>query len=100
MWPIRTVLFRPGRAAPPEGLALPWRWIRGDDGWSDVTTLGQVLAVGAGRPADADITLFKPMGMGLSDLSVAILVYQRAVELGLGMALPARNVPMPRWTLA
>ena len=72
----------------------------GDDGWSDVTTLGQVLAVGAGRPADADITLFKPMGMGLSDLSVAILVYQRAVELGLGMALPARNVPMPRWTLA
>jgi len=34
-WPIRTVLFRPGRAAPPPGLKLPWRWIRPDDGWSD-----------------------------------------------------------------
>nr|WP_245843070.1 L,D-transpeptidase family protein [Sphingomonas laterariae] len=34
-WPIRTVLFRPGRAAPPPGMILPWRWIRADDGWSD-----------------------------------------------------------------
>ena len=35
VWPIRTVLFRPGRAAPPEGLRLPWRWVRDGDGWSD-----------------------------------------------------------------
>ena len=34
-WPIRTVLFRPGRASPPGGLRLPWRWVRADDGWSD-----------------------------------------------------------------
>lgn len=34
-WPIRTVLFRPGHAAPPAGMALPWRWVRPDDGWSD-----------------------------------------------------------------
>ena len=34
-WPIRTVLFRPGRAMPPPGLRLPWRWVRDDDGWSD-----------------------------------------------------------------
>ncbi len=34
-WPIRTVLFRPGRAAPPEGMKLPWRWVRPGDGWSD-----------------------------------------------------------------
>ena len=34
-WPIRAVLFRPGRAAPPEGLRLPWRWVRPGDGWSD-----------------------------------------------------------------
>ena len=71
-----------------------------EDSWSDVTTLGQVLAKGGGRPADADLTLFKPMGMGLSDLSVAILVYHRAVELGLGVKLPAKHVPMARWTLA
>ncbi|MDX3901309.1 MAG: L,D-transpeptidase family protein [Sphingobium sp.] len=33
-WPIRAVLLRPGRVAPPP-LALPWRWTRPDDGWSD-----------------------------------------------------------------
>ena len=34
-WPIRSVLFRPGRASPPPGLVLPWRWSRASDGWSD-----------------------------------------------------------------
>lgn len=34
-WPIRAVLLRPDRIAMPEGLALPWRWIRPEDGWSD-----------------------------------------------------------------
>jgi L,D-peptidoglycan transpeptidase YkuD (ErfK/YbiS/YcfS/YnhG family) len=34
-WPVRAVLLRPGRIAMPEGLALPWRWIRPDDGWCD-----------------------------------------------------------------
>ncbi|MET0374319.1 MAG: L,D-transpeptidase family protein [Rhizorhabdus sp.] len=34
-WPIRTVLFRRGHAAPPIGMTLPWRWVREDDGWSD-----------------------------------------------------------------
>jgi L,D-peptidoglycan transpeptidase YkuD (ErfK/YbiS/YcfS/YnhG family) len=34
-WPIRAVLLRPDRVAPPEGLKIPWRWIRPDDGWSD-----------------------------------------------------------------
>lgn len=34
-WPIRAVLFRPGRAVPPTALRLPWRWVRANDGWSD-----------------------------------------------------------------
>ena len=34
-WPIRAALFRPGRASPPPGLALPWRWTGAHDGWSD-----------------------------------------------------------------
>lgn len=34
-WPVRTVLLRPERIAVPQGLALPWRWIRDDDGWCD-----------------------------------------------------------------
>lgn len=33
-WPIRSALLRPGRVAPSK-IALPWRWLRPDDGWSD-----------------------------------------------------------------
>lgn len=34
-YPVRGVLFRPGRTAPPPGMRLPWRWTRPSDGWSD-----------------------------------------------------------------
>lgn len=34
-WPIRGFLLRPDRVTFPEGLQLPWRWIRPSDGWSD-----------------------------------------------------------------
>jgi L,D-peptidoglycan transpeptidase YkuD (ErfK/YbiS/YcfS/YnhG family) len=33
-WPLRGVLLRPDRVAPFP-LALPWRWLRSADGWSD-----------------------------------------------------------------
>lgn len=35
-WPIRAVLLRPDRT-PPMRLALPWRWLRPDDGWCDAS---------------------------------------------------------------
>lgn len=35
VWRLETALFRSGRTAPPPGLALPWRWLNADDGWSD-----------------------------------------------------------------
>lgn len=34
-WPVRAVLLRPGRVAPPPALRLPWRWTHPADGWSD-----------------------------------------------------------------
>lgn len=34
-WPIRAVLLRPDRIVSLPRLALPWRWIRPDDGWCD-----------------------------------------------------------------
>jgi L,D-peptidoglycan transpeptidase YkuD (ErfK/YbiS/YcfS/YnhG family) len=33
-WPIRTALLRPDRVAA-SATALPWRWLRAEDGWSD-----------------------------------------------------------------
>ncbi len=34
-WPLRALLLRPGRAAAPAGIRLPWRWIGMADGWAD-----------------------------------------------------------------
>lgn len=36
-WPVKAVLFREGRSAPPKHLKLPWRWALPSDGWSDGT---------------------------------------------------------------
>lgn len=33
-WPLRGLLLRPDRCDPPR-TALPWRWLRPTDGWSD-----------------------------------------------------------------
>jgi ornithine cyclodeaminase/alanine dehydrogenase-like protein (mu-crystallin family) len=48
-------------------------------GWESVRTLGEIMASGR-VPAAGGITLFKAMGMGISDLAVAQLVYERAIE--------------------
>lgn len=71
-----------------------------DQAWAGVRTLGELLISGTARPDDIDLTLFKPMGMGLSDLSVAIAIYERAQEQGIGSPLPVTPIAMPRWTLA
>ena len=34
VWPLRCALLRPGRGLTPPR-ALPWRWLRPADGWSD-----------------------------------------------------------------
>ena len=65
--------------------------------WSRVRPLGDVIAEGAGRPADCDVSLFKAMGMGLSDLSVALMVLERARAQGIGRALPHPVRAMPRF---
>lgn len=60
----------------------------GKGDWERVHPLSAVIA-GDKRPAaDSDLTLFKSMGMGISDLSVAMLAYKRAREAGQGIAIP------------
>jgi ornithine cyclodeaminase/alanine dehydrogenase-like protein (mu-crystallin family) len=53
--------------------------------WIDVAELGRVVAMRApGRQSADDITLFKSLGIGLEDIAVAIRVYQKAKEAGVG----------------
>lgn len=69
----------------------------GKGGWDGVRPLGRVIANGEKPPADSDITLFKSMGMGISDLSVAMLAYERARAGGVGQSLPLMDAVVPRF---
>jgi alanine dehydrogenase len=64
--------------------------------WDEVTPISRVVAEGEGRPAGADLTLFKAMGMGLSDLAMANELLARAEAAGVGLKLPARERVQPR----
>jgi ornithine cyclodeaminase/alanine dehydrogenase-like protein (mu-crystallin family) len=63
--------------------------------WSAVRPISDIIAKEEHRPAGCDLTLFKAMGMGLSDLSVAIMVLDRARAQGVGrvIAHPVRAAP-------
>jgi ornithine cyclodeaminase/alanine dehydrogenase-like protein (mu-crystallin family) len=53
--------------------------------WIDVAELGRVVAMRApGRQSADDITLFKSLGIGLEDIAVAMKVYHKAKEAGVG----------------
>ena len=53
--------------------------------WSDIAELGRVVTLRSpGRVSPSDVTLFKSLGLGLEDIAVALKVYHRAKEVGLG----------------
>jgi alanine dehydrogenase len=56
--------------------------------WRAVRPLSSVIAQAKGRPAGADLTLFKAMGMGISDLALGIEILRRASEQRLGREFP------------
>lgn len=66
--------------------------------WARVKPLSELVASNATRPADADLTVFKAMGMGISDLSLGIALLKRAREEGRGQPLPTVVRQAPRLT--
>ena len=58
--------------------------------WQEVRTIASVIAADETRPGGADVTLFKAMGMGLSDLALAIEVLKRARAQNKGHKVPDR----------
>ena len=70
----------------------------GERGWSAVRSIGDVIRSGRpARPEGGDLSLFKSVGMGLSDLAVATMVYERALERGLGHPIAAPQRAAPTW---
>ena len=81
-------------------LSAEFRQRFGDDdaAWKSVRPISQVIGEERVRPAGADLTLFKAMGMGLSDLALAIEVLARVEKRGGGHKLPERVRTPPRLT--
>jgi ornithine cyclodeaminase len=59
----------------------------GDD-FSGLAPINQIVSSGQGRPAGADLTLFKSLGVGIADLALAESLYRLARERGVGTELP------------
>lgn len=81
-------------------LSAEFRARYGDDesAWREVRTISSIVAADRSRPPAADLTLFKAMGMGISDLALAIEALERARAAGRGHFLPTRNRAPPRLT--
>jgi alanine dehydrogenase len=73
------------------------RELIGHDDWESVVPLHAVIGGVVGRPESPDLTVFKGMGMGLSDLAAASLVYERAIAQGVGQEIPKTGSVTPRW---
>jgi ornithine cyclodeaminase/alanine dehydrogenase len=76
-------------AAKLESGDLNWPIERALLAWEKVYELAPVVAgLMPGRRSEDEITLFESQGIGLEDVAAAALVYERAVERGIGAPLP------------
>jgi L,D-peptidoglycan transpeptidase YkuD (ErfK/YbiS/YcfS/YnhG family) len=81
IWPVRGVLLRPGRVEARFAPAVPWRWLRPDDGWSD-----DVLDAAYNRPVHL------PHGLGHERLWREDQAYDVIVVLGHNDAPPVAGM--------
>jgi ornithine cyclodeaminase/alanine dehydrogenase-like protein (mu-crystallin family) len=52
-----------------------------------VAEIGELVNGAPGRRSDAEVTIFKSLGMAVEDVTAAALAYERAVEKGVGREL-------------
>jgi alanine dehydrogenase len=64
--------------------------------WSTVRSLASVVSSRCRRAPNDDVTLFKSLGIGISDLSLGIELFKKAVEMGLGHSFPHPQKVAPR----
>ena len=65
-------------------------------GWDKVMPLSALIASGRRRSGADDVSLFKAMGMGISDLALGVELLKRARERGAGRAIPQPKKMKPR----
>jgi alanine dehydrogenase len=70
------------------------RYSSGD--WAEVMPLSNLVDRGRQRSDSDDISVFKAMGMGISDLALGVELVRRARERGIGGILPQPKKVKPR----
>ena len=68
----------------------------GEGSWEQIRSLADLAATLKVRSAGVDITLFKSLGTGISDLALGIEVYRRGLRLGVGQELTHPTKAAPR----
>lgn len=71
-----------------------------DAKWSAVLPLSTIAAGCRNRHDPSALSVFKSVGMGLSDMAVAMRAYHRALERGVGRRLPASVSAAPDYRAA
>ena len=68
------------------------------EGWEQVRSLADLVAAGESRGASDNLTVFKSLGMGISDLALGIELYRKARAEGVGreFAHPEKAAPRLR----
>ncbi|HEY4135319.1 MAG TPA: ornithine cyclodeaminase family protein [Alphaproteobacteria bacterium] len=64
--------------------------------WDQIKPLSELVKDQKPRPAGADLTIYKFMGMGLADMASAVEVYQRAVAKKVGTDYPHPQRSQPK----
>jgi ornithine cyclodeaminase/alanine dehydrogenase-like protein (mu-crystallin family) len=65
-------------------------------GWEEVVPLSGLIASRRKRTTGDDVSLFKAMGMGISDLALGVELLKRARERGAGRPIPQPKKLKPR----
>ena len=65
-------------------------------GWDGVLPLSNLIAQGRKRSDSDDLSIFKAMGMGISDLALGAELVRRARDQGTGRTLPQPKKAKPR----
>ena len=66
------------------------------DEWAGVHRICELVGKADARPAACDLSIFKPMGMGISDLALGIEILDRARKAGAGRTMPHPQRIAPR----
>ena len=68
----------------------------GDAGWTRVRRLSDVVANADRRSSSDDVTLFKSLGMGISDLALGIEICRAARRRGIGRPIGPESRAMAK----